>query len=70
MQRASRETNLKFRNHIPRPGRTETMAKDDRVSPGQTYRYRVYAAFPSPRGMVGSTPSNEIEVTTKKRDGE
>ena len=69
VQRASRETNWKFRNHIPRPGQTETIAKDDRVSPEQTYRYRVYAAFTSPRGMVGSKPSNEIQVTTKKRDG-
>lgn len=68
VQRASRETNWKFRNHIPRPGRSETQAIDDRVTPGQTYRYRVYAAFQSPRGMTGSRPSNEVEVTTKKRD--
>ena len=67
VQRASRETDWKFRNHIPHPGSTETQAIDDRVAPGQKYRYRVYAVFQSPRGMVGSKPSNEIEVTTKAR---
>jgi|TARA_B100001971_G_scaffold76283_1_gene70309 hypothetical protein len=70
VQRASRETNWRFRNHIPRPGRTETQAVDDRVVPGQTYQYRVYAAFQSPRGMTGSKPSNVIEITTKARDNQ
>ena len=59
--------NWKFRNHIPRPGRSETQAVDDRVGPGQTYRYRVYAVFQSPRGMAGSKPSNEVKVSTKKK---
>lgn len=67
VQRASRESNWKFRNHIPRPGRSETEAVDDRGEPGQKYRYRVYAVFQSPRGMAGSKPSNEVEITTKKK---
>ena len=67
VQRASRESNWKFRNHIPRPGRSETEAVDDRGQPGQKYRYRVYAVFQSPRGMAGSKPSNEVEITTKKK---
>ncbi|MDP7050767.1 MAG: CotH kinase family protein [Verrucomicrobiota bacterium] len=67
IQRASRETNWRFRNHIPRPGRAETQAIDNRVVPGQTYQYRVYAVFQSPRSMTGSKPSNVIEITTKAR---
>jgi len=67
VQRASRESNWKFHNHIPRPGRSETEAVDDQVEPGQKYRYRVYAVFQSPRGLAGSKPSNEVEITTKKR---
>ena len=57
---------IEISHHIPRPGRSETEAVDDRVEPGQKYRYRVYAVFQSPRGMAGSKPSNEVEITTKK----
>ena len=67
VQRASRKTNWRFFNHIPRPGRTETQAIDDRVLPEQTYQYRVYAVFQSPRGLTGSKPSNVIKITTKAK---
>lgn len=65
VQRASNETDWEFRNHIPRPGLSKIQAIDDRVTPGQVYRYRVYAVFQSPQGMVGSLPSNIVRITTK-----
>ena len=64
VQRASSDTNWKFRNHIPRPGSTETEAIDDRVISGRTYHYRVYSVFQSPQGLIGSEPSNIIEIAT------
>ena len=64
VQRASSDTNWKFRNHIPRPGSTETEAIDDRVISGRTYHYRVYSVFQSPQGLIGSVPSNIIEIAT------
>jgi hypothetical protein len=63
LQRASPETGGKFRNHIPRPGRSETQASDVRVVPGEICRYRVYAVFHTPKGPVGSKPSNVVVVT-------
>jgi len=65
VQRASLETKWKFRNHIPRPGLSEIQAVDNRATPGQKYRYRVYAVFQSPQGMIGSQPSDIVEITTK-----
>ena len=64
VQRASSDTNWKFRNHIPRPGSTETEEIDDRVISGRTYHYRVYSVFQSPQGLIGSEPSNIIEIAT------
>ena len=65
VQRASLETNWKFRNHIPRPGLNEKQAVDGRATPGKKYRYRVYAVFQSPQGMTGSQPSDIVEINTK-----
>ena len=65
LQRASLETKWEFRNHIPRPGRNETQAVDDRAAPARKYRYRVYAVFQSKQGMIGSKPSGIVEVTTQ-----
>ncbi|MBV72365.1 MAG: hypothetical protein CMH52_13655 [Myxococcales bacterium] len=37
-------------------------ATDQQVQMGQVYRYRVYAAWPSPEGPQGSAPSNVVEA--------
>ena len=71
VQRADIESAGKFRNHIPCPGRSETNAIDVRVSPGETYRYRVYSVFSTPNGYAGSKPSKVVvsdppSITEKK----
>ena len=71
VQRADIESAGKFRNHIPCPGRSETNAIDERVSPGETYRYRVYSVFSTPKGYAGSKPSKVVvsdphSITEKK----
>lgn len=71
VQRADIESAGKFRNHIPCPGRSETNAIDVRVSPGETYRYRVYSVFSTPKGYAGSKPSKVVvsdphSITEKK----
>ena len=60
IQRADKNSAGEFRNHIPRPGSAETNAVDVRVVPGETYRYRVYAVFPTPNGYVGTKPSKAV----------
>ena len=71
VQRADIESGGKFRNHIPCPGRSETNVIDERVSPGETYRYRVYSVFSTPKGYAGSKPSKVVvsdphSITEKK----
>ena len=71
VQRIDIESTGKFRNHIPCPGRSETSAIDVRVSPGKTYRYRVYSVFSTPNGYAGSKPSKVVvsdppSITEKK----
>ena len=36
---------------------------DDAIQPGVTYRYRVYAAWGTPEGPMGTGPSNIVEAT-------
>ncbi len=50
----------KFKNHIPRPGQSETNAVDRKIISNATYLYRVYTVFPSNRGSEGSKPSNVV----------
>ena len=63
VQRTDNEKDGVFRNHIPRPGRSETSAIDVNVGPGKTYRYRVYTVFPTLNGPAGSKPSNIVSIT-------
>ncbi len=51
-----------FGNLLGRPGPESILAADDNVVPGRTYRYRVYAVFPTPAGLRGSSVSNTITV--------
>ena len=44
------------------PGAESTLAADDNIMPGRTYRYRVFAVFPTPNGPRGSSTSNTITV--------
>ena len=50
-------------NAIGRGGNDITTATDRQVQPGMTYRYRVYAVFPTPRGPRGSGVSDIVTVT-------
>ena len=60
VQRADKESAGKFRNFIPRPGNSETNAIDMKITPGETYRYRVYTVFSTPNGPAGSKPSGIV----------
>ncbi len=51
-----------FTNTIGQAGQDITSAVDRDVQPGKTYRYRVYAVLPTPRGPRGTGLSNEISV--------
>jgi hypothetical protein len=52
-----------FVNAIGQNGNGVTSAIDKSVQRGATYRYRVYAVFPTPRGPRGTGVSNVITVT-------
>lgn len=56
-----------FMNAIGQGGGDITTAVDRQVEPGRTYRYRVYAVFPGPRGPRGSGVSNIVTVTVPER---
>ena len=51
-----------FGNVIGLEGANLTTATDHRVEPGKTYRYRVYAVFPTAQGPKGSGVSNVLTV--------
>jgi hypothetical protein len=52
-----------FINTIGQEGRNLTTAIDRQVRPGITYRYRVYAVLPTPRGPRGTGVSSVVTVT-------
>ena len=52
-----------FQNRAGIPPDAPPMFMDDQVQRGETYRYRVYAAWPTPDGPQGSGTSNVVEVT-------
>ncbi len=60
VQRVEGAKGGKFKNHIPRPGQSETNAVDRKIISNATYLYRVYTVFPSNRGSEGSKPSNVV----------
>ncbi|MDB6040172.1 MAG: hypothetical protein JWM99_4013 [Verrucomicrobiales bacterium] len=62
VQRCSGETATDFVNAIGQPGQNITTATDHNIQAGHTYRYRVYAVFPSPTGPRGTGVSNVITV--------
>jgi len=62
VQRAVGEQGREFDNYIGQPGADVIEATDDRVAPGETYRYRVYAIRPTPNGPQGTGVSNTILV--------
>ncbi len=49
-----------FRNHVGDGVRGIRELVDPGAVPGQTYRYRVYAVFPTPQGPEGTPVSNEV----------
>ena len=67
VQRAVGEQDQEFGNYIGQPGDAVTEATDNRVTPGQTYRYRVYAVRPTPTGPQGTGVSNTIVVRVPAR---
>jgi len=56
-----------FMNAIGQGGNNISAATDRQVQPGMTYRYRVYAVFPTPRGPRGSGVSNVVTVKVPER---
>jgi hypothetical protein len=62
VQRCAGADSNDFTNLIGQPGQDVSSAIDRQVEPGQTYRYRVYAVFPTPQGPRGSGVSNVITV--------
>jgi hypothetical protein len=51
-----------FVNTIGQSGRDITTAVDRAIQPAKTYRYRVYAVRPTPKGPRGTGPSNIITL--------
>lgn len=62
VQRCVGQHCTEFENAVGQGGSNLTSAIDRQVQAGRTYRYRVYAVFPTPAGPRGSGVSNEIEV--------
>ncbi len=62
VQRADIDQRIGFRNALGRPGTNSTTAIDQNVTPGQTYRYRVFAVYVTPTDHRGSGVSNVVEV--------
>ena len=60
VQRTDGRDHSIFYNHIGKPGRDVTRAVDKNFDPSLTYRYRVYAVFPSVRGPIGTGVSNHV----------
>jgi len=52
-----------FMNAIGQAGENLTTAMDRQVQPGVTYRYRVYAVLPTPKGPRGTGVSRVVTVT-------
>jgi len=65
VQRCGGKGCTNFQNAMGLMGDDITKAVDDKVMAGMTYRYRVYAVFPSPGGPTGSGVSNVVEATAK-----
>lgn len=63
VQRCADGAGADFVNAIGQGGQNLTTAYDRQVEPGMTYRYRVYAVLPTPRGPRGTGVSNVITVT-------
>ncbi len=62
VQRADGEKGNEFHNLIGKPGSEITTASDSKVTPGRTYRYRVYAVHRTPTGLQGTGVSNTVTV--------
>ncbi len=60
VQRADGTVGSPFRNHIGQPGEGITNAIDRQIILGATYRYRVYAVFPTRQGPAGSKLSEVV----------
>lgn len=62
LQRCQGEGCTDFANHLGFPGEDISAATDPAIGPGRTFRYRVYAVFPTPQGPEGSGVSNVAEA--------
>ena len=60
VQRIEGQNQTKFYNHIGKPMPNVTHAVDMNVDPNVTYRYRVYAVFPTLNGPGGTETSNVV----------
>jgi spore coat protein CotH len=67
LQRALDEEGGQFHNYLGQPGDKVVSAVDERVTPGQSYRYRVYAIQPTPGGPRGTGVSNTVVVHVPPR---
>lgn len=54
-----------FRNHVGVEPHEPPRRIDERLRSGRTYRYRVYAAWPTPDGPQGSGLSNVVEAVAE-----
>lgn len=63
VQRCTGAEGTDFVNAIGQGGQDLTTATDRNVQSGMTYRYRVYAVLPTPRGPRGTGVSNTITVS-------
>ena len=61
VQRTDGQDHSSFYNHIGKPARDVTQVVDRNIDPKLTYRYRVYAVFPTVNGPSGTKASNVVE---------
>ncbi|MGV3772325.1 MAG: CotH kinase family protein [Verrucomicrobiales bacterium] len=66
VQRAEEREENDFVNAIGQGGENVVSAVDNKIEPGKTYRYRVYAVLPTPEGPRGTGVSNTILVEIPK----
>lgn len=60
VQRTNGQNQTEFYNHIGKPMPKVTHAVDENIDPNATYRYRVYAVFPTLNGPAGTETSDVV----------
>ena len=69
VQRAAGNAGGAFQNYFGLQGSAVTHTIDQKIDPSATYRYRIYAVFPTNLGPDGSKPSNVVVSSSPSKSG-